>query len=85
MIKKETAPKSSTESEYRAMGSTTCEIMWIIKIHKDLKINVNILVPLFCDNNKYVIQIANNHVFHERTKQLDVDVNFIREKLLKEL
>ncbi|GJZ21087.1 uncharacterized mitochondrial protein-like protein [Tanacetum coccineum] len=80
--KQATLSKSSTESEYRAMGSTTCEIMWIIKILKDLKINVTLPVPLFCDN-KSAIQIANNPLFHERTKHFEVDVHFIREKIAK--
>ncbi|GJV50027.1 putative RNA-directed DNA polymerase [Tanacetum coccineum] len=80
--KQATLSKSSTEYEYRAMGSTTCEIMWIIKILKDLKINVTLPVPLFCDN-KSAIQIANNPVFLERTKHFEVDVHFIREKIAK--
>ncbi|GJV97416.1 putative RNA-directed DNA polymerase [Tanacetum coccineum] len=53
--KQATLSKSSTESEYRAMGSTTCEIMWIIKILKDLKINVTLPVSLFCDNKNQKI------------------------------
>ncbi|XP_071719288.1 uncharacterized protein [Rutidosis leptorrhynchoides] len=38
-------------------------------------------VPLLCDS-KSAIQIAANPVFHEKTKHLEVDVHFIREKWL---
>ncbi|GJV31700.1 putative RNA-directed DNA polymerase [Tanacetum coccineum] len=74
--------KSSTESEYQAIGSSTCQIMWIVKVLNDLKINIALPVPLYCDN-KSAIQIANNPVFHERTKHFEVDVHFIREKIAK--
>nr|GEY51106.1 ribonuclease H-like domain-containing protein [Tanacetum cinerariifolium] len=55
--KQTTLSKSSTESKYKAMGSSTCEIMWIVKVLNDLKINVAHHVPLYCDN-KSAIQIA---------------------------
>ncbi|GKF97651.1 ribonuclease H-like domain-containing protein [Tanacetum coccineum] len=57
---------SSAEAEYRSMASATCEIMWIVKVMKDL--NVENLIPanLYCDN-KLAIQIATNPVMHEKT------------------
>nr|GEW81891.1 hypothetical protein [Tanacetum cinerariifolium] len=80
--KQATLSKSSTESEYRAMGSSTCEIRWIIKILNDFKIKVTLPVSLYCDNES-AIQIANNPDFHERTKHFEIDVHFIREKIAK--
>ena len=37
--------------------------------------------PLFADNTS-AICIANNLVFHERTKQIEVDCHFIREHVV---
>lgn len=49
--KQDTLSKSSAEAEYRAMASATCEVMWIIKVLKDLGISKNLLpVELYCDN-----------------------------------
>ncbi|GKF36501.1 ribonuclease H-like domain-containing protein [Tanacetum coccineum] len=71
--------RSSAEAEYRSMASVTCEVMWIVKILKDLNFKDVIPVSLFCDNSS-AIQTAANPVMHEKTKHFDVDVHLIREK-----
>ncbi|GJR17190.1 putative reverse transcriptase domain-containing protein [Tanacetum coccineum] len=78
--KKATLSKSSAEAEYRAMASATCEVMWILKVLKDLGLDGLVLVTLFCDN-KSAIQIAANPVMHEITKHFDIDVHLVREKV----
>nr|GEY65759.1 ribonuclease H-like domain-containing protein [Tanacetum cinerariifolium] len=55
--------KSSAEAEYRAMNNVTYEIMWILKILKDLNVNVEVPVSVSCDSSS-AIQIADNPVFH---------------------
>ncbi|GJU50763.1 ribonuclease H-like domain-containing protein [Tanacetum coccineum] len=64
----------------RSMASTVCEVMWIVKILKDLNFSSNIPALLFCDNSS-AIQIAANPVMHEKTKHFDIDVHLIREKV----
>nr|GEW04645.1 putative reverse transcriptase, RNA-dependent DNA polymerase, Gag-polypeptide of LTR copia-type [Tanacetum cinerariifolium] len=39
-----------SEVEYRCMASTTCEIMWIVKILSDFAMNNSIPANLYCDN-----------------------------------
>ncbi|GKC41214.1 putative RNA-directed DNA polymerase [Tanacetum coccineum] len=72
--------KSSAEAEYRAMSSVTCEIIWILKILTELKVEYKTPVDMFCDNSP-AIQIAANPVFHERTKHFEIDIFFLREKI----
>ncbi|GKB88600.1 ribonuclease H-like domain-containing protein [Tanacetum coccineum] len=65
-----TLSKSSAEAEYRCMTSTTCEIMWVVKVLQDFGLNNLIPANLYCDN-KSTIQIAANPIMHEKTKHLN--------------
>ncbi|GJZ33407.1 RNA-directed DNA polymerase, eukaryota, reverse transcriptase zinc-binding domain protein [Tanacetum coccineum] len=80
--KQNTLSKSSIEAEYRALASVTSEVIWILKILKDLQIENLLPVLLHCDSNS-AIKIVVNPVFHERTKHLEIDLHFVREKILK--
>jgi hypothetical protein len=75
-----TVSKSSSEAEYRALASATCELQWITFLLTDLKIQCDKLPALYCDSQS-ALHIASNPVFHERTKHLDIDCHIVRERL----
>ena len=75
--KQDVISRSSTEAEYRAMASTTCEIVWLRWLLADMGVFLHQPTPLYCDN-KSAIQIAQNSVFHERTKHIEIDCHVIR-------
>ncbi|KAL0421082.1 UNVERIFIED_CONTAM: Retrovirus-related Pol polyprotein from transposon RE2 [Sesamum latifolium] len=75
--KQATVSRSSAEAEYRSMGSTVCELLWIGYILADFGISLDSPIPFYCDN-KAAIHITENPVFHERTKHLDIDCHLIR-------
>ena len=72
--------RSSAEAEYRAMAQGTCEIIWLQSILRELGFPVCLPLTLYCDN-KSAIMLAFDSVLHERTKHIEVDVHFIREKV----
>ncbi|KAK9065501.1 hypothetical protein SSX86_014902 [Deinandra increscens subsp. villosa] len=79
--KQPTVSRSSAEAEYRAMALTGCEVTWLIKLLADLNIQCNLPVSLYCDNRAAVLMTA-NPVFHDRTKHFEIDLHFIREKVM---
>ena len=78
--KQSVVSRSSAEAEYRAIAITTCELIWLKALLKDLGYLTNQPMKLFCDN-QVAIHIATNPAFHERTKHIEVDCHFIREKI----
>jgi len=57
-----------------------CELLWPRIILNDLKVACEEPMILYCDN-KSTITIAHNPVQHERTKHIEIDRHFIKEKL----
>lgn len=72
--------RSSAEAEFRALAHAVCELMWIERVLKELQLIKNSPMQLYCDN-KAAINIAHNPVHHDRTKHVEVDRHFIKEKL----
>uniref|UniRef100_A0A2N9J940 Integrase catalytic domain-containing protein n=1 Tax=Fagus sylvatica TaxID=28930 RepID=A0A2N9J940_FAGSY len=72
--------RSSAEAEYRAMAQGTCEILWLRSICNELGFMETDSSQLFCDN-KSAIMLASDSVLHERSKHIEVDIHFIREKV----
>ena len=56
------------------------EVIWIKRILEELHIESSSPMKLFCDN-KSAISIAHNPVQHDRTKHVEIDRHFIKEKL----
>ena len=57
-----------------------CEALWLRLLFQDLGYLSSQPIQLFCDNNT-TCDIAHNPVQHDRTKHVEVDRFFIKEKL----
>ena len=78
--KQNVVARSSAEAEFRAMAQGICELLWIKILLTDLKIEPMDTMRLYCDNQA-AINIAHNPVLHDRTKHIEIDRHFIKEKL----
>lgn len=78
--KQRTMSRSTAEAEFRALADASCEIDWLLRIMADLKIPMQLPTHLYGDNTAS-LHIANNTVYHERTKHVDHDCYTIRERI----
>jgi hypothetical protein len=76
--------RSSTEAEYKALADATAEIMWLHTLLCEIGINAPKAAKMWCDNigAKY---LSANPVFHARTKHIEVDYHFVRERVSRRL
>ena len=66
------------------MASTTSEILWLQQLLTDFGLSVSAPTLLFYDN-QVVIHIASNPTLHERTKHIERDCHFVRDKVAAQM
>jgi hypothetical protein len=80
-IKKQpTVSLSSTEAEYKALCTATCEAIWLRRILEDVGEKQKVPTIIQCDNQSS-IKLANNPVYHARSKHIETHYHFVREKI----
>ncbi|XP_047340029.1 uncharacterized mitochondrial protein AtMg00810-like [Impatiens glandulifera] len=73
---------SITEAEYKASAHAAQECIWLRRLWEDFHVKFDQSVPIH-GNNLSAIKLTSNPVFHTRTKRIELDHHFIREKLLE--
>ena len=71
---------SSAEAEFRGVAKGIIEILWLRKLLTELGFTPT-RSSEFYYNNQAAINISENPVQHNRTKHVEVDRHFIKEKL----
>ena len=77
-----TVSRSSTEAEYQALASSAAELCWIRMLLQDFGVFLFAPSILRCDNVS-TLSIASNPIFYARTKHIEVDYHFVRERVLR--
>jgi histone deacetylase 1/2 len=72
--------RSSAEAEYRSLAHVTAEILWIQTLLHELQVPTTTPIVL-CDNQS-AVALAHNPILHARTKHMEIDLFFVREKVL---
>lgn len=70
----------SQDPQLKLNIEVVAELVWLQGLFKDLGAQVELPMHLHCDN-KATMQIASNPMYHERTKHIEIDCHFIRERL----
>jgi hypothetical protein len=78
--KQSVVSRSTAEAEYRAMSLVVSEMLWVKNLLSELNVLRKGPLRVWCDNISS-INIANNPIQHDRTKHVEIDRFFIKEKL----
>ncbi|CAN6693381.1 unnamed protein product [Malus baccata var. baccata] len=79
--KQKTVSRSHVEAEYRQLAYSAAKLSWLRSLFRDLHFHL-VQPTIWCDNVSS-IALASNPVFHSRTKHLEVDYHYVREKVVR--
>ncbi|KAL9263001.1 Retrovirus-related Pol polyprotein from transposon RE2-like protein [Drosera capensis] len=75
-----TVSHSSTEAEYRGVANVVSESCWLCNLLLELHHPITKATVVYCDNVS-TIYLTGNPVQHQRTKHIELDMHFVREKV----
>ena len=67
-------------AEYKALANGAAEAIWVESLLKELGVSQQRVLVLWCDNLGATYLTA-NPVFHARTKHIEIDFHFVRERV----
>jgi len=76
--KQKSVALSSTEAKYMAASKATCGAIWLRKLLVNLFRRRMEATKIFCDNRS-CIKLSENPVFHDHSKHIDLQCQFIRD------
>uniref|UniRef100_A0A2N9G958 Reverse transcriptase Ty1/copia-type domain-containing protein n=1 Tax=Fagus sylvatica TaxID=28930 RepID=A0A2N9G958_FAGSY len=71
-----------TSAEYRSLAIGAAKLAWLCQRICDLGLYLASAPIMWCDNTS-ALALASNPVFHGRTKHIEVDYHFVRERVVR--
>ncbi|KAJ9558576.1 hypothetical protein OSB04_013190 [Centaurea solstitialis] len=72
--------RSSAEAEYREVANAVAETSWIRNLLRELHSPPHKATIIYCDNVSAIF-MSSNPVQHQRTKHIEMDIHFVRDKV----
>jgi hypothetical protein len=72
---------SSCEAEYIALKEATKEMLYLKEVLLKLDLPIKLEASIIYTDSKSAIELANNPEHHVRTKHIDIQYHFVREKV----
>jgi hypothetical protein len=82
--KQATMSHSSTKAKYKSLANAIAEVIWLQTIMRELGVMQSRVPCLWCDNLG-TTYMTTNPVFHARTKHIEIDYHFIRERVASKM
>ena len=80
--KQHTISHLSTEAKYRSLANIVAELTQITSLLDEVRVSITKRPIVWC-NNLSTLQLVANPVLHDRTKHVELDLYFVREKVLQ--
>ncbi|KAE8713006.1 hypothetical protein F3Y22_tig00110220pilonHSYRG00054 [Hibiscus syriacus] len=77
-----TLSRSSAEAEYRGVANVVSESCWLRNLLLELNCPIRKATMVYCDNVS-AIYLSGNPIQHQRTKHIEMDIHFVREKVTR--
>nr|GEX85360.1 ribonuclease H-like domain-containing protein [Tanacetum cinerariifolium] len=78
--RQDTLSRFSAEAEYRGVTNAVAKTSWICNLLRELHTPLSTATLVYCDNVSAVYMSA-NPVQHQRTKHIQIDIHFVRDKV----
>ncbi|WVZ93595.1 hypothetical protein U9M48_039563 [Paspalum notatum var. saurae] len=75
-----TVSRSCAEAEYHAVANAVAEASWLRQLLQELHAPLRRSTLVYCDNIS-TVYIASNPVQHQRTKHIEIDLHFVRDRV----
>lgn len=72
--------RSSAEAEYRGVANAVAETSWLRNLLRELQCPMTKATIVYCDNVS-AVYMSTNPVQHQRTKHIEIDIHFVRDKV----
>ncbi|GJU09539.1 ribonuclease H-like domain-containing protein [Tanacetum coccineum] len=72
-----THSRSSAEAKYRGVANEVAETCWLHNLLHELYTPLSTATIVYCDNVS-AVYLSSNLVQHQRTKHIEIDINFVR-------
>ena len=72
--------RSSAEAKYRAVANGVAEASWLRQLLLELHQPLRRSTLVYCDNVS-AMYLSTNPVQHQRTKHVEIDLHFVRERV----
>jgi hypothetical protein len=71
----------STEAEYHTIANGVAETTWLRQLLHELQSPPSRYTLVYCDNIS-TVYLSTNPVQHQRTKHMEIDLHFVRERVV---
>jgi hypothetical protein len=72
--------RSSAEVEYHVVANGVAEACWLRQLLQELHAPLSKSTLVYC-NNVSTVYLSTNHVQHQHTKHVEIDLHFVQERV----